>query len=212
MQTATSDTLVCDTARLARWWNDPDYDYMRGLADADGDWFTRLKVWLSHWLSEWFNWTMTDEDMDWFFIVLVVLCLLLVLWFVWRKHPGLFRRTGTVRPPAAEEEDTIYGISFEAEIRRAEQAGDYVKAVRYTYLYTLKCLHDGGCIDWQPYKTPTDYVYELSSPREAQTLRMLTHGFMRVRYGKFVPARAFYEEMRTCHEELCFRAEKGGGA
>lgn len=210
--TVTSDTLVCDTLRLARWWNDPDYDYARGLAEADGGWFARLKQWLSHHLSEWFGWTMTDAHMNWVFIGLTVLCLLLALWFVYRKHPGLFRRTGTVRSRADMEEDTIYGIHFEEEIRRAVAAERYYDAVRYTYLYTLKLLNEAGNIRWQPYKTPSEYVYELSSPEAARTLRTLTNGFLRVRYGNFAPTRAFYDEMRTCHETLCPNKTKGGGA
>lgn len=27
MHPAATDTLTCDTARLARWWTDPAYDY-----------------------------------------------------------------------------------------------------------------------------------------------------------------------------------------
>ena len=38
---------------------------------------------------------------------------------------------------------------------------DYREAVRLLYLQTLKQLSDGKRIDWQLYKTPTQYIYEV---------------------------------------------------
>ena len=35
MHPAATDTLTCDTARLARWWTDPAYDYERALRAAE---------------------------------------------------------------------------------------------------------------------------------------------------------------------------------
>ena len=122
MQTLPTDTLTCDTSRLLQWRNDPDYDYARGLMEATEGPVDRLRRWLMDKLYDWFDWTLNDSQMNWLFVAVVLVCVLLVVWFVWRKHPGLFRRVGAVSRPANDVEDTIYGINFGNEIRRAVDA------------------------------------------------------------------------------------------
>ena len=48
-------------------------------------------------------------------------------------------------------------------------------------LQTLKRLSDEKRIDWQPYKTPAQYINEVRMP----VFRQLTNHFLRVRYGNF---------------------------
>ena len=57
-------------------------------------------------------------------------------------------------------EDTIYGVDFSGGIADALSRSDYREAVRLLYLQTLKRLSDEKRIDWQPYKTPTQYINE----------------------------------------------------
>ena len=210
MHTATTDTLTCDTARLARWLDDPDYAYARGLLTAGEGPLARLRRWLGEHLAEWFDWTLNDAQLNWMFVAVAVVCVLLLAWFVWRKHPGLFRSVGRNATPVAADEDTIYGIDFATETERAVARGDYHTAVRYTYLHTLKRLDDAHRISWQPYKAPNEYIYEL---RDADTdaFRRLTNAFLRVRYGNHVPTRAFYEETARLADAVC-APRKGGEA
>ena len=143
MHPAATDTLTCDTARLARWWTDPAYDYERALHAAEGTWWDRLRSWLDWKLSEWFDWTLTDSGVNWVYIAAALVVLLLIVAYLWWKHPGLFRRVGRAgKSSAATDEDTIYGIDFPEEIRRATSREDYTAAVRYTYLYMLRQLDD----------------------------------------------------------------------
>ena len=78
-------------------------------------------------------------------------------------------------------EDTIYGVDFSGGIADALSRSDYREAVRLLYLQTLKRLSDEKRIDWQPYKTPTQYINEVRIP----VFRQLTNHFLRVRYGNF---------------------------
>ena len=78
-------------------------------------------------------------------------------------------------------EDTIYGVDFAERIADALARTDYREAVRLLYLQTLKQLSDGKRIDWQLYKTPTQYIYEVRLP----AFRQMTNHFLRVRYGNF---------------------------
>ena len=106
------------------------------------------------------------------------------------------------RWPYAVEEDTIYGVDFARGIADALSRSDYREAVRLLYLQTLKQLSDEKRIDWQLYKTPTQYVYEVRMP----AFRQLTNHFLRVRYGNFEATEALFHVMRSLQEEV----KKGG--
>lgn len=72
------------------------------------------------------------------------------------------------------------------------------------YLQTLKQLSDGKRIDWQLYKTPTQYIYEVRLP----AFRQMTSHFLRVRYGNFEATETLFHAMRDLQKEV----EKGGAA
>ena len=103
--------------------------------------------------------------------------------------------------PYAVEEDTIYGVDFARGIADALSRSDYREAVRLLYLQTLKQLSDEKRIDWQLYKTPTQYVYEVRMP----AFRLTNH-FLRVRYGNFEATEALFHVMQSLQEEV----KKGG--
>lgn len=69
-------------------------------------------------------------------------------------------------------------------------------------MQTLKQLSDEKRIDWQLYKTPTQYVYEVRMP----AFRQLTNHFLRVRYGNFEATEALFHVMQSLQEEV----KKGG--
>ena len=105
------------------------------------------------------------------------------------------------------EEDTIYGVDFQKEIDAAVFRNDYREAVRLLYLQTLKFLSDAGKIDWQPYKTPTEYIYEIKIDTLKTPFRELTNRFLRVRYGNFEATVVLYREMQAFQKEMV----EGGG-
>ena len=63
-------------------------------------------------------------------------------------------------------------------------------------------IHDAERIDWQLYKTPTQYIYEVRLP----AFRQMTNHFLRVRYGNFEATEELFREMQALQEEI----EKGG--
>ena len=102
------------------------------------------------------------------------------------------------------EEDTIYGVNFEADIKQALQASDYRQAVRLRYLQTLKYLEDEGKIDWQPSKTPSQYVRQVNMP----AFTTLSRHFINVRYGNYEVTAELYEQVKALQDEIM----KGGGS
>ena len=177
-----SDTLVIDTARLQVWRRDDDYAYGRELVPSQDS----LMDWVAKRLNEFFenifgsNFYQDHHDTLWICIGLAALGA--VLAFLLWKHPELFARSGRRKPMEYEvTEDTIYGIDFPSEIEKALQNENFCEALRLMYLQTLKSLSDYHQIEWQPFKTPTQYTFEF---RQTDFKRM-TSLCVRVRYGGF---------------------------
>lgn len=195
------DTLACDSVQIAALQHNPAYDYNRELVAQQ----QTLWDWLRGELLEWFNDLLGNSvasgvvDAVLFFIAIVVLGLL--AWLLYRYRPELFMRNAKDAIMEEEGVETIYGFDFDAEISRALSAGNYRQAVRYVYLKKLRQLSDTRRVEWQPSKTPSQYVYEVGS----DSFRLLTQHFQRVRYGNF-------EATWELYDEVVRLAQEGGGA
>ena len=196
--TSPTDTLVCDTAQLARWQSDPVYNYNRELIAPEINLFEWINKQFGEFLREIFGSRFADEYSELILVCIAVVILLLVSWFVYKKRPELFMRSGKRTLPYTVEEDTIYGVDFPEGINEALSQRNYREAVRLLYLQTLKQLSDAGRIEWQP----TQYLYEVRLP----AFRQLTNHFLQVRYGNFEATEELFRTMRALQEEI----EKGG--
>lgn len=204
MLNSPTDTLVCDTAQIAAWQSDPLYDYNRELIAPE--------INIMEWFSEQFGELMrkvfgsrfAEEYSALILICMAILILLLIIWFVYKKRPELFMLSRKNTLPYSVEEDTIYGVDFQKGITDALSRSDYREATRLLYLQTLKQLSDDHRIDWQLYKTPTQYIYEVRIP----AFNQLTNHFLRVRYGNFEATETLFRTMQVLQGEI----EKGGVA
>ncbi|MBR1933134.1 MAG: DUF4129 domain-containing protein [Prevotella sp.] len=204
-----TETLQLDSLQLARWRADNDYDYDRELAGGGQSIMEWLSEKVSRWLNRLFDQTFDSNAVYYALVALGAAAVLLVLWLVWKHHPGLFKRSGSHQqaPLTATDEDTIYGIDFEAELQRALARADYRQAVRYVYLQTLAWLSEQKRIDWQPQKTPTQYVREVGDG----PFRELSRHFVRVRYGNFDATEALVRQLQALQAEVQGQ-QKGGEA
>ena len=197
-----SDTLVLDTARLRVWQQEDDYAYSRELVPAQKS----LMDWLGEQFDQFwesvFGTAFYQEYSSLMWILVGVFLVIGILLFLFYKHPELFMRSHKNSLPYTVEEDTIYGVDFPKGIDEALSRRDYREAIRLLYLQTLKQLSDAERIDWQLYKTPTQYIYEVRLP----AFRQMTNHFLRVRYGNFEATEELFREMQALQEEI----EKGG--
>ena len=200
--TSPADTLVCDTAQIALWQSDPAYNYNRELITPEMNVFEWISRQFGELLRKIFGSHFAEEYSGLILICIAILILLLIVWFVYRKRPELFMVSRKNALPYTIEEDTIYGVDFPGGITEALSRQDYREAVRLLYLQTLKQLSDAERIDWQLYKTPTQYINEVRLP----AFRQLTNHFLRVRYGNFEATEELFRIMQTLQEEI----EKGG--
>ena len=191
------DILRCDSALIETLKSNPDYDYHRELVGQQESLWEMLKAWFDAWLrSLWHDQTAMGL-LDTILVVVGVVAVGLIAWFLYKYRPELFRRNRQTIKEEDDEEETIYGIDFDREISRAAESGNYRQAVRYVYLKTLRRLSDTGKIDWQPSKTPSQYLREVPS----EAFRTLTSHFLRVRYGNFTATRPLFEEMQRLSQE-----------
>lgn len=202
MITSPTDTLVCDTAQIAAWQSDSAYAYNRELIAPEVNILGWINNWFGEILRKIFGSNFADQYSELILICIAILLLCLIIWFVYKKNPGLFMVSSKSALPYTVEEDTIYGVDFPGGIADALSRQDYREAVRLLYLQTLKQLSDAERIDWQLYKTPTQYLYEVRLP----AFRQLTNHFLRVRYGNFEATEALFHTMQSLQEEI----KKGG--
>lgn len=200
--TSPTDTLVCDTAQIALWQSDPAYNYNRELITPELNLFEWISKQFGEFMRKIFGSRFAEEYSGLILICIAIIILLLIIWFVYRKRPELFMRSRKNALPYTVGEDTIYGVDFPGGITDALSCQDYREAVRLLYLQTLKQLSDAERIDWQPYKTPTQYLTEVRLP----AFRQLTNHFLRVRYGNFEATEELFRTMQTLQEEI----RKGG--
>ena len=200
-----TDTLRCDTTLIQTWQTDEAYNYQRELVGQRPHLGEMLMSRIDEWLGYIFG-SQTAAYITRPLLILIGLALILtVLWFVYRTRPELFGRRRKTPLDYEVAEETIYGIDFDHEISTAVGRHDWRQAVRYAYLQTLRTLADRQLIDWQPHKTPTQYVYEYRSDE----FRQLTHHFLLVRYGRHEATEELFGAVRLLARAV---VEKGGEA
>ena len=192
------DTLVIDSAQIAQWQAQNDFDYSRELAGGGMTFTEWMMAQINELLRDLFGQAWRSDYTWWGLAIAGAVVVGIGVWYVWRFHPGLFMRQRDERT-YEEMEDTIYGIDFDAIISQAVGHEDYREAIRMVYLRTLKALSDSQQIDWQPFKTPSQYVREF----DAAAFHTLTTHFLRVRYGYFAATRQLYDEVEQLGKEVC---------
>lgn len=179
-----TDTLSVDTLRIAEWRTKPEFDYtveFKGSSFSLWDWFTdRFNQIMQNLFGD-ISLGYTGEII-WY--VLGFGAIVAIIVYTLYRHPELLRwrsKKNAENDGYIVEEDNIYGIDFPSTIDQALKVGNYRKAVRLVYLQTLRHLSDAGKIDWQPAKTPSQYLNEYTG----RPFHHLTTTFVRIRYGGY---------------------------
>jgi hypothetical protein len=192
------DTLIIDSVQIAQWQAQRDFDYNREMVGGGMTFTEWLWMKINELLEDIFG-NSWDGDYKWWLLSAAGLVIVGVgIWYVRRYHPNLFKKKEDEQDYDGTE-DTIYGVDFDTAVSQAVGHEDYREAVRLVYLRTLKVLSDRHQIDWQPFKTPSQYVREYSA---VPAFRTLTAHFLRVRYGNFPATRVLYDEVENLGKEV----------
>lgn len=198
----SADTLIYDSAKIAEYQADKRYDYNSQLATPEINLAEIIFRWLSRFFSRFFDTQVADTVTWWFLVIFFVTAVALVAFFIYKKRPELFIREKKKPVRYTVEEETIYGVDFEKELSVALSTGDYRTAIRILYLQTLRFLSDKEFINWQIYKAPTEYIYELKPDTLKTPFRIFTNHFLQVRYGNFKATSHLFETMKSLQDEL----------
>ncbi|MDE6012210.1 MAG: DUF4129 domain-containing protein [Prevotella sp.] len=200
-----SDTLCVDSVRIAVWQEDGRYDYDREIVGGNENLMEWIASVVSRWLNKTFGTVLSDDVVYYVLVVLGAVVVVALGWLLWKKRAKLFYGKGDDGVLDYEVvEDTIYGVDFDADLREALDNEDYRQAIRLLYLQTLLYLQETGKIDWQPSKTPTQYMRQVGLLAFSQ----LTNIFVQVRYGNFDASEVLFRQMKALQETVII--EKGG--
>ncbi len=100
------------------------------------------------------------------------------------------------------EEENIHEIEFDKDIKDAEAAADYRRAVRLRFLKVLKNLSDNGLIYWDPNKTNHQYIYEVKGTDIHTRFVKCVNIFDNVWYGEYPIDVHYYNNNKSLFEEL----------
>ncbi|RYZ61829.1 MAG: DUF4129 domain-containing protein [Chitinophagaceae bacterium] len=123
-----------------------------------------------------------------------------VVWYLVSSNLLLFRKKATVINTETREEidtDDIFSIRFDAEIAKAESAGNYRFAVRLWYLWLLKELSEKELIEYRQGRTNHDYVMQLRNRTIGNDFSRLTRNFEYTWYGQFALSAEAYATLRN---------------
>jgi len=197
---------------LAAYSKQQEFQY--GEVEAHDSLWTRFWRWFGHWLEGLFNFSKNSHLSGfWSFVWTLLEYLILIaggaaLIFFILKLTGfdirniLGRKPTSVGIPYDETLENIHEINFDEQIEKAIAALNYRLAVRLLYLKCLKQLSDASLIKWQPEKTNSSYVTELSNSMQGTTFKILTRSFEYIWYGDFVIDAPVFKNIHSQFQEF----------
>ena len=193
----TADTLSCDSLSMLEWRSQEDFDYGREMITPDFNVMQWVMEKIHQFFGDIFDVSVDERYVKVAWIVAGLVVAGAVGYMLYRYRPRLFGGAGKEKV-LYPEEDTIYGIDFDVAIRNALDNENYHEAVRMVYLQTLRYLSDNDYINWQIFKTPTQYITELKN----EAFHTFTLHFIRVRYGNYDANVSLYETMLDLQDTL----------
>ena len=197
-----ADTIVYNSAKIAEYQSNKKFDYSSYTVETDYGLWENIKNWLAKMLNYFFESDTATEIAGWLLIAILVTMVLLVIYFIYKKRPELFSKEKRAPHTYQVEKENIYTIDFEKEINMALNINDFRTAIRILYLQTIRFIADKNWIEWQIYKTATDYVYELKHTNIKTPFSDFTTKFLQVRYGNFIATREEFDKMCFLQEEI----------
>lgn len=202
-----------DSTALNHYKTLPEFKYDDGVKTPSL--WTRFWRWFWNWITSIFRsakphgpsegfWRIFLTCLKYFFIALGLAAIVfIVLKIAGMDTSFLFKRkAASAGLPYDESLENIHEISFDEEIERAVASHNYRLAVRLLYLKSLKQLSDASLIDWQPEKTNSAYINELSNTNQISTFKLLTRQFEYIWYGEFQIDSALFGQINNMFQKF----------
>lgn len=190
---------------LDQYRNDPDLNYSQEDADVDEmSWWDILMLWIASMLGKAAIATFSGGVTTYIVGIIVIGLLVLFLSKLLGFDLTFFYRGGKKANVGSYivEEENIHEIDFAKEIEEAMNSGQFRRVVRLIYLHMLKELSDREKINWKPYKTNADYLYEMKLDPLSSQFETLNYYFIYSWYGDFDVNLAQVEKVRTVFNDM----------
>lgn len=106
--------------------------------------------------------------------------------------------TGSVEIAVPELQQPAWYLQ---QIRRAEQSGDFIVAIRYQFMNILSAMDENHIIEFLPDKTNALYAREISDIELRSRFLRLASVFEYVWYGKNKIGKAQYDDLKIAFEQ-----------
>ena len=198
-----NDTIIANQQVIDEFQSDGAYDYARELVpDHSANLYEKIVDEGFEHVSQDTHTLETTFNSELVLWILGVVALLLLAWLLWHARFKLFMKEEKAEDDYEVSLDDIHELDLDQLITEMRSQGNHLGLCRLLYLRTLKVVSDAGLVDWQRYKTPTQYAQELGDP----DFRTMTNHFLRVRYGKFGADQSLSQEMEQLGERVAVLA------
>ncbi|MDZ7624146.1 MAG: hypothetical protein U5J96_06850 [Ignavibacteriaceae bacterium] len=180
------DVRIMSDELLAKYKNDPDFDYEGGPKEAD-DWITKIKNWINQQLAILRTSKVYSTLLDYLYYGLMIAALILIIRGLIKadRRGLLFGKINSNEIKMIESEEDISQINFDELIAAAAERKDYKLAVRYLFLKSLKLLSEKELIELRNNKTNHQYLSEIKNNRISSAFQIATSRFEWIWYGDF---------------------------
>lgn len=189
-------------------YTDSDFIYERVKADTTA--WERFTKWLAetlHWLFGQRDPAATDKLIDLILKGIAILVIGIAIYLIAKvllnkEGRWIFGRDNQRNLLSLDDiEKNLLLVDFEKLIAENEQNGDTRLVIRYYYLWLLRKLTERGHIEWDPEKTNTDFLEEISTATIKSDFAKLSHAYNYVWYGAFDIDRITYEKMKSTFQK-----------
>jgi len=174
-------------SKLDRYRNDPNYHYGKRVP-VRNNLFYKFLDWLLRKLFKPLSNPRTYRITEY---IIIGICALIVIYAILKLTKSDWlnvfsnKSKKTENPDFDELTENIHELDFDKLIDLALKEQNFTRAVRLSYLKTLKALSDKQLIDWKLNKTNQDYLYEVNKLAFEPEFRHLTFIFEYICYGNF---------------------------
>ena len=143
-------------------------------------------------------------------VLVVAGAVFLVAKYLMNKEGGFFwsKKNKKVHISSGVLHENIHEINFPGIISALEDRKDFRSAVRYQFLFVLKKMSDQKIIQWNPEKTNTDYISEISEDSDRKSYQELSYIFENVWYGEQKITALQYDRLKAKFSKTSFNSSR----
>jgi hypothetical protein len=187
-----------DTALLAAYRSDKDFEYFRDLNSGSLSWWGMVLLWLNNLFYSMFS----NEGITPYlrYTLLVIIFLFLVYRLFGGRFQGFLAGREGREPGISQLEYRVQAERLDADIEKEIREGKLRNAIRLMYIQLILDLEEKNLLRIRKEKTGRDYLDELKDHPVQPLFRDINRAFEYTWYGEFEPDREGFDIIRQNFE------------